>query len=72
MAGSKPCTLRTIPFDPHIKSTIIYEIIFVVRRTLRFLGIKSFGPTDEPGWWLYMPEERSYEQFIKKGSAAYN
>jgi hypothetical protein len=28
------------------------EIIFVLLRTVRFLGTKTYKPTEELGWWL--------------------
>jgi hypothetical protein len=36
-----------------LKCKVIYEIIFVLFRTLRLLGIKTCEPTEELGGRLY-------------------
>jgi hypothetical protein len=46
-----------------LKCKVIYEIIFVLLRTLRLLGIKTCEPT-ELGGWLYLYPQYSF-QFVE-------
>jgi hypothetical protein len=46
------CNNLVIQYKEHLLCTVVYLTIFMLLRTLRLVGIKTFKPTEERGGWL--------------------
>jgi hypothetical protein len=47
------CNDLVIQYKEHLWCTVVYLIIFVLLRTLRFIGTETCELTEELGGWLY-------------------